>query len=345
MATIGVLATGGTIAGEASRPDDGVGYRAGQRPVTELLRIPGIEEVLDGDTLQTEQIAQLDSKDMDYGTWQALAMACVRWLERPDVRAVVITHGTDTLEETAYFLWRVLGCAPGAAVWRHKPVVLACAMRPATARSPDGPQNLADALSVARDPQAQGVLVVCAGKVFDARDVQKVEPYRLDAFSGGDAGCVAYVEEGRLRWLRAPRPLAERPPRDPQSVAGLWQCLQQTPPRAWPWVELLGSHAGQTGRALHALVAAGAEGVVVVGTGNATVHRALEEVVRGAAARQDKPVIWRTTRCMQGRAVSATVRGDVRASEESIPLCPDALPPLKARIALLLELMGRRSEV
>ena len=103
----------------------------------------------------------------------------------------VILHGTSTLEETAYFLSRVLT--------GHQPVVLTCAMRPASALSPDGPQNLLDALTVSRQAQA-GVFVVCGGCVHSAAYVQKVHPYRLDAFSSGDAGPVGFVEEGRVRW-------------------------------------------------------------------------------------------------------------------------------------------------
>jgi L-asparaginase len=104
---------------------------------------------------------------------------------------VVITHGTDTLEETAFFLHSVLAPA--------KPVVLTCAMRPATALSPDGPQNVRDAIAVAATAGAQGVTVVCAGTVHSGVDVQKVHTYRLDAFASGDAGPIGYVEEGAVR--------------------------------------------------------------------------------------------------------------------------------------------------
>src|SRR4051794_9743617 len=123
-----VLGTGGTIAGKAASIGDNIGYTAGQVGVADLLG--GIEPPA-GVTLVAEQVAQLDSKDMSFEVWQKLAQRCAHWLARPDVAGIVITHGTDTLEETAFFLHSVLAAT--------KPVVLTCAMRPATALAPDGP--------------------------------------------------------------------------------------------------------------------------------------------------------------------------------------------------------------
>ena len=188
-----VLGTGGTIAGTAASPTDHTGYTAAQLGVQHLLdAVPGLNALLQGDTLLGEQVAQLDSKDMDHATWQRLALRCQHWLAQPEVGGIVITHGTDTLEETAWFLQQVLKSA--------KPVVITCAMRPATSVEADGPQNLLDALTVVRDPQAQGVLAVCAGHIHRARDVQKVHPYRLDAFSSGDAGPCGQVVRGQVQW-------------------------------------------------------------------------------------------------------------------------------------------------
>src|SRR3954470_10336314 len=136
-----ILGTGGTIAGEAESPGDDLSYRSAARPIAALVAslrpAPGV-------ALESEQIAQLDSKDMDFATWRLLAMRVTSHLERREVVGVVITHGSDTLEETAYFLQRVLAPA--------KPVVLTAAMRPATSRQADGPQNLADAVAVATTP-------------------------------------------------------------------------------------------------------------------------------------------------------------------------------------------------
>jgi L-asparaginase len=186
-----VFGTGGTIAGMAADAADHVGYRAGALEIGRLLAsVPLLSQL----PFTCEQVAQVDSKDMAFAIWRELALRCHAALAREDVQGIVITHGTDTLEETAWFLQRVL--AP------RKPVVLASAMRPASAASPDGPQNLVDAVAVARHDGACGVLSVSAGQVHGAPDIRKVHPYRLDAFGSGDAGPTALVESGRVRELR-----------------------------------------------------------------------------------------------------------------------------------------------
>jgi len=175
--TVVVLGTGGTIAGTAARATDNVGYAAARLGVAQLVRaVPALA----GWPLEAEQVAQVDSKDMDHATWRALALRCAHHLARADIAGLVVTHGTDTLEETAWFLQRVLAPA--------KPVVLTAAMRPATALLADGPQNLLDAVTVASWPGARGVVAVLAGRVHGARDVRKVHTYRVDAFASGDAG-------------------------------------------------------------------------------------------------------------------------------------------------------------
>ena len=186
-----VLATGGTLAGTAADPGDNIGYRAAQLGIEHLLAgIPALR----GLPLEAEQVAQIDSKDMSLEIWRALALRCGHWLAQDDVAGLVITHGTDTLEETAFFLQSVLAPA--------RPVVLTAAMRPATALLADGPQNIVDAVAVASSPGARGVVAVCAGVIHSAFDVAKQHSYRLDAFSSGDAGAIGYVEEGRVRLLR-----------------------------------------------------------------------------------------------------------------------------------------------
>jgi L-asparaginase len=191
-----VLGMGGTIAGRSQAQGDNVGYRAGELPVESLLP-RGVNDVecLANVQIETRQIAQMDSKDMDHATWFVLARAVLAACADEAVAGIVITHGTDTLEETAFFLSQL--CAPS------KPVVLTCAMRPATALSPDGPQNMVDALCVAANPSADGVWVVAAGAVHRPTQVAKVHPYRTDAFSSGETGPVGVVEEGRLRWLHS----------------------------------------------------------------------------------------------------------------------------------------------
>jgi len=302
-----VLGTGGTIAGRAASAQDNLGYRAAELGVADLLQgLPG----LDGFTLHAEQVAQIDSKDMDFGTWCALSQRCAHWLAQEDVAGIVVTHGTDTMEETAFFLQCVL--AP------VKPVVLTGAMRPATSAAADGPRNLGDAISVAASPLAQGVCVVFAGAVHGPQDVQKEHSYRLHAFSSGDAGPLAYVEEGRLRLLRA----------WPQGGA-LRNAQSLLPPEAWPRVEIVMNHAGAGGAIVEALVADGVAGLVVAGTGNGSLHHALEAAL--LQAQQRGVAVRRSTRCPQGR---------VLPHEASRLAAADGLSPVKARIALMLELMA-----
>ena len=311
-----VLGTGGTIAGRAASGGDNIGYTAGQVGVADLL---GGIEAPEGLALAAEQVAQLDSKDMEPDVWLQLARRCAFWLAEADVAGVVITHGTDTLEETAFFLQAVL--APG------KPVVLTCAMRPASSLSPDGPQNVRDAISVAATPAARGVTVVCAGAIHSAFDVQKVHTYRQDAFASGDAGPVGYVEEGAVRRVRD---WPESPARSKLIEAGEGAAMQ------WPRVEILTSHAGATGAMVDLLlqeramgVAEPVRGLVLAATGNGTVHHALEAAALRA---QDAGVaVLRATRCASGRILP---RPDDKLRDAG------ALTPVKARIALMLELIG-----
>ncbi len=307
-----VLGTGGTIAGTAASASDHTGYTAAQLGVAQLLSaLPGIEPVLSGDRLEVEQVAQLDSKDMDHATWQALAQRCQHWLAQPEVGGIVITHGTDTLEETAWFLQQVLHTG--------KPVVLTCAMRPATSSEADGPRNLLDALTVVRDPQAQGVLAVCAGHIHRARDVQKVHPYRLDAFSSGDVGPCGQMVRGQVQWSGSC--WASEP--HPCAAQALVQAASD-----WPWVEVLDSHAGADARLVTALVTAGVKGLAVAGTGNGTVHQTLLTAL--AAAQSQGVAVRLTTRCAPGQIVGQP------AALQTAPL---GLNAYKARISLMLDLM------
>ncbi|MDB5953890.1 asparaginase [Ramlibacter sp.] len=301
-----VLGCGGTIAGRAASASDNLGYRAGELGVEELIAHVPVPE---GSTLAAEQVANIDSKDLGLAQWCALSQRCAHWLAQTEVAGIVITHGTDTLEETAFFLHAVL--AP------VKPVVLTGAMRPATSAAADGPQNIADALSVAASPLAQGVCVVLAGTVHGAIEVQKVHSYRADAFGSGDAGPLAYVEEGRLRVLRA----------WPQGPA-LRSAGSLPDPDAWPRVEIVMSHAGAGSALVRALVKDGVAGIVVAATGNGTVHEALEGAL--LAAQEQGVEVRRASRCAQGRVLPQP--GD------RLPGA-DGLSPVKARIALMLELM------
>lgn len=302
-----VLGTGGTIAGQAASAQDNVNYRAAQVGVAQLLQsVPALA----GMAFETEQVAQIDSKDMDFAVWTVLAQRCAHWLARDDVAGIVVTHGTDTMEETAFFLQSVLAPA--------KPVVLTGAMRPASSAGADGPQNLVDAVTVAAEAGAGGVLVVFAGTIHGAQDVAKAHPYRLDAFTSDDAGPLGFVEEGRVRQLR---PWPDCVPTRPLA--------RLAPPAQWPRVEIVLSHAGASGGVVEALVAQGVAGLVVAATGNGTLHHALEAAL--AAASQRGVAVRRSTRCAQGQVLPT--------AGASLPLAA-GLSPVKARIALMLELMA-----
>lgn len=305
-----ILGTGGTIAGRSSAAGDNVGYTAGQVAVGDLV---AVVPALADQALETQQIAQIDSKDMSHAVWQALLQACEQALSRDDVRGVVITHGTDTVEETAWFLH--------SALHGTKPVVLTCAMRPASALMPDGPQNLADAVAVAATPGMRGVVVVCAGRVHGAPEVRKVHPYRLDPFSSGDRGVLGDVAEGQFRPVRQPL--------EPLGNIALSTRLCTTSPESWPWVEVVLSHAGARGRGIDLLVDAGVSGLVVACTGNGTCHEALESALLKADAAGVR--IVRASRCEEGVVVPLP----------GVPRWPVwEVNASKARVALMLRLLN-----
>ncbi|ODV10427.1 MAG: L-asparaginase, partial [Rubrivivax sp. SCN 70-15] len=254
-----VLGTGGTIAGIAPSADEAVAYRAAQLGVDALVAaLPA----LSGLALEAVQVAQIDSKDMSHAVWQRLVRAVAAQLARPEVSGIVVTHGTDTLEETAYFLHRLL--AP------VKPVVLTAAMRPATSLQADGPQNLLDAVTVARTPGARGVLAAIGGRVFGADGLRKADAWRLDAFDGPQVGV---VEGGRWRQTCA------LPAGEPMGLS-----LVDPDPAAWPRVAWVSSHAGFDATQVDALVAAGFDGLVVAGTGNGSLDAGLEAALERARA-------------------------------------------------------------
>lgn len=322
-----VLGTGGTIAGQASSQLDNVGYTAAQVGVAQLLSsVPALGQVLARHELVTEQVAQIDSKDMSWAVWQALRARVNHHLAQRDVVGVVITHGTDTLEETAYFLH----CTVAPSLLQAKPVVLTCAMRPASAVTPDGPQNLLDAATVALSGAARGVSVVCAGAVHGAVQVQKVHTYRLDAFDSGDGGPLALVEEGAVRLLRDwPAPTVN------QGHAAIEKVVDGD---AWPRVEIVMNYAGAGAAMVDALLAqhaAGApgasplRGLIVAGTGNGTTHSELQTALLRAQAAGIAVV--RASRCTRGR---------VLPKSDDLFHDSQGLSAVKARIALMLRLMA-----
>ena len=309
-ARVVVLGMGGTIAGRAERAGDNVGYDAGAVPVEDLAA--GLP-VLQGRNVSFEQVAQINSKDMRLADLQRLVDRARVHLADPSVQGIVVTHGTDTIEETAYLLQTLLAPA--------KPLVLTCAMRPATAVSPDGPQNLSDAVAVATEPGARGVVVVCAGRVHGPREVAKQHPYRTDPFDSGDAGVIAQVEEGRVRRFRD-WPVAAR---HTDRVEAFLRAS------AMPRVVWLSSHADAQAWPVRALLAAPPEqrvqGIVVSGTGNASLHAELDAALREAEA----------------AGVRVAIANRNGAPPVPYPQQPfadiDGLSPPKARWALALDLL------
>ncbi len=308
--TVVILGTGGTIAGTAASANSHVGYTAAALGVDELLAaIPALL----GQPLATETIARLDSCDMDHATWALLARRAAWHLAQPEVTGVVVTHGTDTLEETAYFLHLTVAAA--------KPLVLTAAMRPATALSPDGPQNLFDAVLLARDAQARGVLAMLGGRVIAAVDLRKLHGYRVDAFSAGDAGDTALLEDGRLRVLRS------------WPTGGLHPVAARLPEAAvWPAVDIVTSHAGARSAVVDALVAAGARGLIIAGTGNGSLHAELLAAAHRALAQG--VLVRRASRCILGGVV------DPMPPEPGGLPSAGALTPAQARVELMLDLMS-----
>ncbi|MBI5332978.1 MAG: asparaginase [Burkholderiales bacterium] len=346
-----LLATGGTIAGAACQTEPS-GYRAAQLDVAALVAaVPPLQGLAADGRLEALQVAQVDSKDMGPAVWRALLAAVQDALARPEVAGVVVTHGTDTLEETAYLLHRLLAPA--------KPVVLTAAMRPATDPSADGPANLLDAVRVAAWPGARGVLAVLDQQVWAGAQVRKQHTWRMPAF-GADAGPLAWVERALVRPLRAwpgPADEADAPvrrqvqmPREQSSGApddaadvdtqaarddalkaalGAARDAALDPARTWPWVEIVHSHAGADGRVVRLLLQAGVQGLVVAGTGHGTLHQDLEaELLRAAA--QGVPVV-RASRVGQG-AVWAR-------DGDRLPAA-GACSPAQARVELMIRLLA-----
>jgi len=306
-----VLGTGGTIAGVAIDRSSNIDYTAARVGISQLVGgVAGLGDVV------SEQVAQIDSKDMSFEVWTRLANRVQHHLSQSDVQGIVISHGTDTLEETAYFLQAVLNPA--------KPVVLTCAMRPASALVPDGPQNLLDAVTVTRHADARGVVAVCAGEIHSALDVQKVHTYRLAAFSSGDSGLIGVIEENALKIFKN-WPFNQQIPaqRATENIAIL-NALH-----SWPKVEIVMNYAGADGALVDALLALGVQGLVVAGTGNGTVHQVLEAALMKAVG-QGVEVI-RSTRCTQGRVLPRV--------DDRFP-ASNGSSPVKARIDMMLRIMG-----
>ncbi len=315
MQKVVILGTGGTIAGTASNPDQPWAYQAAQLSVAQLVAaVPALAGML----IEAQQVAQVDSKDMSWAVWLALGVALRTQLARADVAGVVITHGTDTLEETAFWLDTVLDGA--------KPVVLTAAMRPATSPEADGPVNLRDAVGVTFEAARRrlgGVVAVMHGRVWAGRDVRKAHSSALDAFDGGGASPLQVLDADGA-WLATGSAW-------PQPGGAGWSCLNQA---HMPRVEIVHNHVDADGwwvdaALAHADPARPLAGLVVACTGNGTVSDGLTAALRRAQSRG--VVVWRASRVARGGVMS-------READEW-PACP-GMTAAQARVALAMHLIA-----
>jgi len=247
---IKVLATGGTIAGAQTSQSD-AGYKAGTFSVDDLINaVPQLKNVAE---LSGEQTANIGSQTMNHEVWLKLANRVNEVLAQPDVDGVVITHGTDTMEETAYFLSLV--------VKSDKPVVLVCSMRPATGISADGPMNLYNAVVLAGSPAAKGrgPLVVINDVIHYARELQKMHTTFLNAFESPNRGVAGVMNTGKVYFYSTNT--TRHTLKSEFSLAGLTVANL-------PRVEIVYSYVNLGGEIIDAMVAQGAKGIVLAGVGD-----------------------------------------------------------------------------
>lgn len=299
-----LIGTGGTIAATAGDARTLTGYRVTQGIEAMLAAIPGAADVAD---IRCEQPFNVDSRDLSTARVLRLARTVDRHLRDPDVDGVVITHGTDSLEETAFFLHLT--------VRGPKPVVLVGAMRPASALSADGPLNLVNALLAAADPASRdrGVLVVMNDRIVAARYAAKRHTTRVDAFGTDGAGVLGAVTDGRVRYAMRP----DLSDTAVFSLAGL---------RALPPVDIVLDYQDAPPHPYTAAIQAGVRGIVVAAMGNGSLSPA---AVRGCAQATRRGLVCvRASRVPDGLVTDAA----------DAPLAAQALNPLQARIALRLAL-------
>ena len=347
---VAVLGTGGTIAGQASggAVNEHLDYKSGEVGIDALIGdLAHRVLVVHGDVVsvgvgvQCEQVAQIDSKNASWDFLWRLAAATAKALAKPQCMGVVVTHGTDTLEETAWFLSCVLGDRLA-----DKPVVLTCAMRPANALSPDGPQNMVDAITVAAYGGASGVQVCVAGACWSGQSVQKVHPCRLNAFDGADNGPVAYVEGGRVRPVVVSAPIRGDRPVLGYAAArtALDSVVAGGPVPVQAWVELVVHTAASNVAVFDALKQVGVQGVVVMTTGNGTVNDQWLAALQ-AHSTAGWPV-WCASRCQSGFVVAGHSAAGIETSPaqwqttDGLPVAL-GLSGVKTRISMLLWLLDR----
>jgi L-asparaginase len=311
-----VLSTGGTIAGSGSSATDLSNYKPGSILGEQLVKaVPQISQIAD---VRVEQIVNVRSSDLTIDNWLTLARRIQAILkETPSVAGFVVTSGTNTLEETSYFLHLT--------VRTDKPVVLVGAMRPATAISADGPLNLLNAVKTAIAPESRGKggLIVLNDEINAARDTMKTNTLRVETFKAPELGILGYVDEDKVSYYRA---TTRR-----HTVNSEFDITNLT---TLPKVSILYSYIEPDASLVMAAVKAGAKGLIFAGTGNGTLTISEQAAVKeiNAMPVASRPVLVRSSRVGNGR-VTPTAEFDAMNMVAS-----DTLTPQKARILLMLAL-------
>jgi L-asparaginase len=307
-----IVATGGTIAG-AAESTTAAGYKSGAVAVDVLIAaVPQMKAFAD---VRGIQVASVGSQDMNDDIWVTLATEVNALLAAPDVDGVVITHGTDTMEETAYFLNLV--------VKSDKPVVLTGSMRPSTSLSADGPLNIYNAVGVAADPRARGrgVLVVANDDIHGARAITKRHTTDVQTFVSQEAGLIGVCLFDTRDFIRSPA--RAHTTKTPFKVAKAQQL---------PRVDVIHAHAGMSPDLIAAAVTNGAKGLVIAGVGDGILTTpALDAATRAIAK---GVVVVRASRVGEG-----VVRRNIEVADDKLgTVAAMELTPAKARVLLKLAL-------
>jgi L-asparaginase type II len=313
LPNVRILATGGTIAGTGASSTTTIGYAAAKVGVDALIAaVPELQKVAN---VSGEQVFQIASESMGNEHWLTLAKRVNALLAQPDVDGIVITHGTDTIEETAYFLNLV--------VKSRKPVVIVGAMRPSTAISADGPINLYNAalLAGSREAVGKGVLVMLNDQINGARDVTKTNTSTLDTFKSPELGLLGYMQDNRPHFYRMST--RRHTVETEFDVSGLTRL---------PAVDVVYGHANANRVAIDAYAAAGDAGLVYAGPGDGSLAAAVRPAL--SEARRRGIVVVRSSRVGQG----IVARNGEANDDELDFVVSDTLNPQKARILLMLAL-------
>jgi len=311
LPNVKILATGGTIAGKGASATQMVGYDPGQIGVQVLIE--AVPEMKEFANVSGEQVANIGSFAMTHEIWLKIAKRVNELLAGSDTDGIVITHGTDTLEETAYFLNLV--------VKSEKPVVLVGAMRPATAISADGPVNLLNAVRLAgsREARGKGVLVAMNDQINAARDVTKTNTTHVETFKAPELGYLGYFQNGVPCFYRETnRKHTYKSEFDVRDLTAL------------PYVEILYGHVNGDAVLVNALLAAGVKGIVHAGMGHGSIFPVTRDAL-GEAVKKGIPVV-KSSRV--GNGIVSRIAEDDKFGF----IAADTLNVQKARILLMLAL-------